>query len=314
MEKDKVMLIEKAEYQVNEHAILFFDDRIIAERDNVRKNFHNPRKSDDNPLLSPEFPWEGSRVQPWGSLYQWGDKWRCLYNGFAGKVSKIPGVAVLETENGKDWYRPNLGLHEVNGSRDNNLLIPCPHPGEGFQFLPGLIKHPSPPDESFTWLLYLWTERHASANTTGFRGMHIYKSTDGLNFTQITTEPFLRAHEHRYGPGRSNDVISVYYDKQAECFTLYAAVMLPSTHESSTPWDNAAESVRQLARWESQDGLNWDGPHLMLAPDHNEPAWQQYYGVSVSEYEGLWLGFPLYYHVVEQFMQPHLIVSYDRKK
>ena len=295
---------------IDRHAILFFDDAIFAERKNVRSIYHTPEKDARNPILRPELPWEGSRIQPWGSVYPWEGKWRVLCNGYGN--TDIPGVFVLETEDGSHWYRPSLGLHEHNGSTDNSLLIPCPVPGAGFQFLPSLIRHPSPPDPSFTWLLYLWAHLHSTPEKPQC-ALYLHKSSDGLHFEQVGREPVIRMHDWQYGPGRANDVLSVYYDTQAGCFTMYAAVVLPAAPGHEVLWDNAPHVVRRLARWESADGITWNGPHFMLEPDRHEPAWQQYYGVTVSEYEGLWLGFPLYYHVAEQFMHPHLIVSTDRR-
>lgn len=302
------MLRTHTEWVEDGRAVLFFDDGFLEERNNVRLRYHTPAKCPDSAVMEPELPWEGGRIQPWGSVFPWEGKWRVLCNGYCTPEN---GVFLLETEDGKKWTRPSLGLHEYNGSKDNSLLRPNPCPGNGFEFLPSLIRHPNPPDGSWTWLLYLW-QRGSTADGGRFCGLYVLKSADGLRFEKAREEPILESR-HGYGPGLCNDVVSVYYDTQAGCFTMYGAVMLPVAPGNEVPWDNVPNAVRRIARWDSADGLEWDGPHYILEPDRDEPARQQYYGMTVSEYEGLWLGFPLYYHVAEQFMHPHLLVSHDRR-
>lgn len=168
--------------------------------------------------------------------------------------------------------------------------------------MPSLIRHPAPPDESWTYLLYAWGwgER---------QGLFGHKSRDGLRFERFSEQPLLSWG--CFGARSTNDVVMTNWDRRQKRFVMYATILLPQAPTERTPWDNAPRLRRCIGRLESRDGVTWSEPELILAPDRNEPEWQQYYGMTVSEYEGLWIGFPRYYHVREQFMQPHIVFSRD---
>lgn len=287
-------------------AVLFIFDDAIAESRNLRHAFHQPTKQADNPQLSPDRPYEDQRLQVWGSLLRWKNGWRQLGNTFGASAQAM--IFALDSDDGRHWYRADLGLHDIDGSRQNSVLFP-PDADGSWRFLPSLIEHPAPPDERWRYLLYTWLKPGGKSRAER-AGLHLHRSADGLHFEPVTTEPILTPGD--YGPMKSNDVVAVYYDAQAKCFTLYAAVMIPQEPAQRVAWDNCPHLSRQLAQWKSDDGIHWTDQRMMLTPDRHEPAWQQYYGVTVSPYEGLWTGFPLYYHVREQFMQPHAIYSRDR--
>ena len=116
------------------------------------------------PLLQPERPWEEKGIQfntilrdggifrTWGVSQSKDDKWWPCY---------------FESKDGLHWERPNLGMAEYDGSRDNNIYANPRHAG----MLGGAIfKDPSAPK----------TE--------------IYKSVGAVKFTPEETEAFLRKH------------------------------------------------------------------------------------------------------------------------
>ena len=50
---------------------LFFDDLIVARAEKLVRTVHQPVKHPDNPVLKREHPWEGYRVQVYGTvIYQ----------------------------------------------------------------------------------------------------------------------------------------------------------------------------------------------------------------------------------------------------
>jgi len=160
--------------------------------------------------------------------------------------------------------------------------------------VPSLIRHPAPPDESWTYLLYAWGwgER---------QGLFGHKSRDGLRFERFSEQPLLSWG--CFGARSTNDVVMTNWDRRQKRFVMYATILLPQAPTERTPWDNAPRLRRCIGRLESRDGVTWSEPELILAPDRNEPEWQQYYGMTVSEYEGLWIGFPRYYHLSWDFLR-----------
>ncbi|MCX6997364.1 MAG: hypothetical protein NTV49_09825, partial [Kiritimatiellaeota bacterium] len=67
-------------------------------------------------------PWEGM-----GSTYvtviRDGSLFRMYYRGQPTEKVADSVTCYAESKNGVDWVRPNLGLHEVQGTRNNNVIL-----------------------------------------------------------------------------------------------------------------------------------------------------------------------------------------------
>jgi len=101
---------------------LFVDNHLIQEMDNVRLQLHRPVQ-----VPRPDSPLPRAHMV---SVIKDGDLYRAWYRGgnpdYDGPTfSGHPGETLryAESQDGHNWYRPNLGLQEIRGNKDNNVVL-----------------------------------------------------------------------------------------------------------------------------------------------------------------------------------------------
>ena len=69
-------------------------------------------------------PWE-TATATYVTILRDDDKYRMYYQVWNGYPDDTEGLEVCyaESTDGINWVKPSLGLHEFEGSRDNNLLL-----------------------------------------------------------------------------------------------------------------------------------------------------------------------------------------------
>lgn len=106
-----------------------FDHVAIPFTQNLKLEMRQPRKHPANPVLrrgAPGTP-DAHGVQFYGSILKEEGKYRLWYVAFDDDrdnsvASSRWRAAYAESADGLTWTKPNLGLVEFNGSRNNNLL------------------------------------------------------------------------------------------------------------------------------------------------------------------------------------------------
>lgn len=104
---------------------LFLDDTPIASMQGIRRTFHPVAKYGRNPIMVPEKPWETQarsilpltvlRDPNSGSLRLW-------YSAWGKQMDKPTYMCVADSTDGIHWTRPDLGLIEFQGSKQNNII------------------------------------------------------------------------------------------------------------------------------------------------------------------------------------------------
>ena len=113
---------------------LFVDSYLIDWMKGVQLNLHPPTPA--GKVLTMDEPWEGN-TSAYFSLFQDGDLYRMYYRGsnlanYALQALLQDGEKVLkdhpsviayaQSSDGINWEKPNLGLFEFQGSRENNIV------------------------------------------------------------------------------------------------------------------------------------------------------------------------------------------------
>jgi hypothetical protein len=175
---------------------LFVDDYLVDKMEGVSLKLHEPRS--EGTVLVFDKPWEGV-TSGYVTIIKVGDGYRMYYRGASDPTYTIKeGVdpseyvapihpaftCYAESKDGITWTRPNLGLYEFNGSKENNIVWM----GTGAQtFSPFLDGNPrAPASERFKAV--------ASSNKDWDKQIPVllgFVSADGLHWKQLEKNPLI---------------------------------------------------------------------------------------------------------------------------
>lgn len=107
---------------------LFVDDYLIAQTSDAELKLHKPVAREV--VLTCDVPWEGNTSWGFASLADEG-RFRAYYRGWhfdekAKKMAHPPCSCYAGSRDGIHWVKPDLGLSEFNGSKENNTLCLVP--------------------------------------------------------------------------------------------------------------------------------------------------------------------------------------------
>ena len=160
---------------------LFVDDFLIEELDGASQVLHRPTPREI--AIVHDAPCEGN-ISYYHTVFRDGDIYRMYYrgghHGARGSHPEATGhqvVCYAESADGKVWSKPNLGLHEFAGNKDNNIIWT----GIGqHNFAPFLDSNPDCPPES-----------RYKAIGHGKGGLYVFQSADGIRWSLIKDKPVI---------------------------------------------------------------------------------------------------------------------------
>lgn len=217
---------------------LFVDHYLVDRLVNTTLKLHEPR-------LAPEMSEPANRLE-YGTVILDGDLFR-LYtrdasrgksDGDAGEVTRY-----CESRDGIHWNKPNLGLYELDGSKENNVILA--EPPFCHNFSPFLDRRPGvSTDQRFKALAGL----HRS-------GLVAFVSGDGIHWRKLRSEPVIPTRV----PWKSRKL----FDSQNLSFWSEAEERYVCYFRSHV------NGLRKIARTTSEDYLSWGEPVLL---DVNSPG------------------------------------------
>ena len=158
--------------------VLFLDLLEVADMDNAQLVVNAATKHPANPVIKTGLlgAWDSLQAATWHGTVIWDDEdhiFKAWYVGIDALETSTwqtrTGYAI--SPDGVAWEKPSLGIHEYNGSSDNNLTIDiAPALGMG-----PALKDPGDPDPARRYKLFLWDDLW---NT------EIWNALDGVHFTR----------------------------------------------------------------------------------------------------------------------------------
>ncbi|MCA9072861.1 MAG: hypothetical protein KDA84_28255, partial [Planctomycetaceae bacterium] len=273
---------------------MFVDDVLIEKMEGLKRTLHQPKDLAKNPVILPNRPWEHRRI-PFGSVHYFPQdgKFKCWYlamniydsrPGFRGyrKKHHVPiheaaFICYAESVDGIQWQKPNLGLHEFRGSKDNNIVLTCP--GTHFDSTSVMIV-PEDPEWPYRMMTFIgrWPYQEDLVKKQwgdpppfgiGRHGHYAFGSKDGIHWKKLNhNQPVLRANDR-----------SMFWWDPVQRIYIGAA---KTSHERKRA---------QAYAW-SRDMINWkktsDWIHIADKRDHPDDEAEAAYGF---RYESQWLGF-----------------------
>ena len=254
---------------------LFLDAMVVEKQEGLARRFHAAAKYAGNPVLRHDKPWEGGDAIAGPYLYgtvMWDQGKLRMWYHCAGKGYVN---CYAESRDGISWRKPNLGIIEFNGSKENNLYLTVtqdaaenpPSKERGQCHNASVIKRPWEGDPEKRYALFCFGADY------GFP--RVAFSPDGLHWKfPPETKPLFS----------SSDVLNFFWDPYR---TRYAAT-----------WKCRNRRGRAVGVAWSDDGLAWtkpvDGP--VFVADDLDPDATQIYGMPVFPYQGLYIGLPWLYN------------------
>ncbi|MCY3775780.1 MAG: hypothetical protein OXH11_07330 [Candidatus Aminicenantes bacterium] len=229
---------------------LFVDYYLIDRLEGARLTLGHPRPA--GTVLTADRPWEGSFNFGYEVIRD-GGVHRLFYRGWSegGPV----GVCYAESRDGVRWEKPNLGLVEVGGTRENNVVALVDESGlSPIQNLyPFIDSRPGVP---------------ASERVKGIRAilqskepflMHVYLygSEDWFRWRRLREEPII-ATGIRNAFDSSN---YVFWSPTERLYVCYFRYMV------ERPTGSPSAGLRSIQRAISRDLIHWSEPQGMTYSD-----------------------------------------------
>jgi len=259
---------------------LFFDNRFIESSSGVQIVMNRPRKL--GPVLKPDRRWEDFRLTSYFTVLQDGDLFRMYYSCFSEDQWNYADAAVTwrdyaflcyaESKDGIHWHKPNLGIVEYDGSKENNILVRSIVDGTVF------IDPEAPADQRYKIL-------HTEGPHAG--GLRISTSADGIHFNWAATA---------VRDWSCDSQQNIFFDDRLGRFVGY----LRAPRGLEFPGHDHGE-WRMVMRVEVEDPHDWSQvqPEIVFRPDKKDPAGVDFYTNAAIKYpfaQEAYFMFPAAYH------------------
>lgn len=212
---------------------LFVDSYLIESMDNVTLSLHEPRREGTAVLF--DKPWEG-RYSAYTTVLNDNGLFRMYYRGLPSAEKGTSAVTCYaESQDGIHWEKPSLGLYEVNGSKDNNVVLAGVDDfSRGFS--PFIDTRPGIPME----------ERYKAAAAVSKEGLVLFVSADGLRWKRMGEGYF-------FTQGMFDSQNVMFWSASENCYVCYFRT-----------WTGVGYTgIRTISRTTSTDLLNWTDPVAM---------------------------------------------------
>ena len=211
---------------------LFVDRHLIDRMEGTSLRLHEPRPA--GTAIEYDRPWEG-RGSAYMTVLEDDGVYRLYYRGAPGDGPQVTCYA--ESADGVEWTKPDLGLFDVAGTRNNNVILTPETGGDAtHNFSPMVDKRPGVPE----------SEQYKALGGSGRGGLTAFASADAITWRKLVEEPVFTKGA---------------FDSQNVCFWSWAEGLYLCYFRVFT------NRVRTVARTTSKDFRTWSEPVEMKFGD-----------------------------------------------
>ncbi len=277
---------------------LLFDNYIIEDIWNIERHLNKPQRYPENPVIHFDRPWEEWNVPGVKSggpavstvFYDKEDKlFKMWYTVFRILNRKKPYLytywtAYAYSKDGIHWIKPNLGVIEFNGSKNNNLVYKGrfwasgrvvkdyneKDPKKRYKFYYSDVYGVLPlskikaEDEGKKWTVKWFQDNWIDTTNLAF-------SPDGIHWTPYKDNP-VEVFGLADGQG------DAFWDDRIKMFV-----------SSRRPLVYAGPWMRRIAISFSKDLIHWTFPKTVIIPDELDTI--ELYDLRIFPYENIYYGF-----------------------
>ncbi|MBX9790676.1 MAG: hypothetical protein K2Y37_17300 [Pirellulales bacterium] len=257
---------------------LFVDRYLIDSLTGGELRLHEPRSA--GTAIKFDQPWEGAFCG-YVTVLKDGDTYRMYYRGLpsAGKDGSSAEVTCYaESRDAINWTKPNLRIHEVAGTLDNNVILKDQAPAT-HNFSPFVDGRPDCPSD----------QRYKALGGTSDSGLLAFVSADGVHWHKLQDAPVFR------DTGWVFDSQNVsFWSPVEKRYVLY--------------YRRSPSGVRAIARVTSSDFLSWSPPVQMTFGE--TPAEHLYTNQTHPYYRAP----QIYLGVAARFMPGRKVITEDQAR
>ena len=204
---------------------LFVDHYLIDRLDRTQLALGSPK--DEGIVMAFDKPWEG-RFSAYVTVLKDGDRYRLYYRGVPeskhdGNEAEVTCTA--ESSDGIHWTKPNLGLFEVHGTRENNVVLANAAPFN-HNFSPFIDTRPGVAED----------QRYKALAGSGESGLVAFVSADGLHWKKLQEKAVLTG-------GAFDSQNLAFWSEAESCYVCYFRTFV--------------NNIRWVARSTSKDFIDW---------------------------------------------------------
>ena len=236
---------------------LFIDDHLIETTKGMRRTVHQWEKYPGNPVLRADKPWEfGGRYITYASvIYDRQEHvfkaWYWTLNDEDSEIptTKIKSMCYATSPDGINWQKPNLGLFEFQGSKDNNIVMASRW--ENLKSVPtlftfGAIKTPWDPDPRRLYKACFYERPTGVEYMSSSDGVWGAISRDGIHWIK-SKAPIMNS---------VGDTVGFFYDSIHGKYVCFGK--------------RYTDRGRSRFQCQSKDFVNWTQPHLIMKTDDQD--------------------------------------------
>jgi len=249
---------------------LFLDNTIVEQlAGDAQRVFHRPVAREV--VIKFDEPWEGE-TSGTVTVFQDGDLYRMYYRG-GGDAQREEFACYAESRDGIHWTKPNLGLFEFNGSKENNIVwkgvaVGC--------WVPFKDENPKCPAEARYKAVGLRVTGNWDAGAV--KELLPFQSADGIHWKLTSDKGIIN-------DGYFDSQNVVFWDPNTQGYRTYYR-MATQTFANMNNWG------RDIMTAASPDFLHW--PKGQLVQHVRKPS-AQFYNNVIRPYHRaphIYIGFP----------------------
>ncbi len=229
---------------------LFVDDFLIDRLVGARLALGHPQPA--GIVLKADRPWEGSFNSGYEVIRD-GDVYRLFYRGWAEGKNGV--LCYAESRDGIHWEKPNLGLVEVGGTRENNVVALVDGTGRRAlrHLYPFIDSRPGvPPSERVKGIRAILQSKDPF-----LMHVYLYGSRDWFQWRLLRKEPIIVSRI----PNAFDSSNFVFWSEVEGVYVCYFRYMAGRSTGSSSA------GIRSIQRATSRDLIDWSEPRPMTFSD-----------------------------------------------
>ena len=283
--REQLATAQTSAIDVGDRAQLFIDTRFMAASENITLHMNPPEKK--GPVVVQDKPWESGEIGFCVSVIQYEGEYKMWY--LAGSEATGYCQCFARSKDGVVWEKPDLGLVEYQGSKNNNVVI------TGAVETTVFLDPVAPPEQRFKALSCMhWPDPQKA-------GLYVWTSPDGLQWAQPPTRvlPLL--------PDTANQV---FYDTRIKKYVANIRVWNPlrkvgriETGDVLAPWPFTPLEKPYFIWGEDKIPVPSREVPIVFEYDANDPPVTDHYNAACIQYpwaDDAYFMFPsLYRHFPE---------------